>query len=242
MAATLPALRRGRPPGQSHARTGVYVKSPKGRATRTRLITGIVLKVREMLPWLQPCDMAAARSWAEFEYIISLAFTELVQNGLTNRKGDSRRLLTDWRQLKLAQLAYERELGMTPSARDAIRGNGSARSTWWLRWPQRTSRTCRATAAIRAGTGQAKRVPPHGASWASGAGSVAAVTAEGGGGAGMANELSGRKTKWRRDPVAFVSEVLHQSRDRRALRTLPGPGALSPRGTDADSVRAVALP
>jgi hypothetical protein len=45
--------------------------------------------------------------------------------GIINGKGDPRRLQSDFRQLRQAQLAYARELGMTPAARMAIKATGT---------------------------------------------------------------------------------------------------------------------
>jgi hypothetical protein len=53
------------------------------------------------------------------------AFAALTAQGLTNAQGEPRRLLSEFRQLRQAQLAYERELGMTPAARMAIKANGT---------------------------------------------------------------------------------------------------------------------
>ena len=70
-------------------------------------------------------DLPACRGWAELEILGATAFTELFQNGLLNTKGEPRRLLAEFRQLRQAQLMYERELGMTPAARMAIKASGT---------------------------------------------------------------------------------------------------------------------
>jgi hypothetical protein len=43
-----------------------------------------------------------------------------------NAQGDPRRLLRDYRQLRSAQLAYERELGMTPASRRVLQVSGKS--------------------------------------------------------------------------------------------------------------------
>jgi hypothetical protein len=55
---------------------------------------------------------------------LQLTPSELITNGLTNDQGEPRRLLTEFRQLRQAQLAYERDLGMTPASRIAIKSSG----------------------------------------------------------------------------------------------------------------------
>jgi len=81
--------------------------------------------MKNVMLWLEPSDMPAARAWAELETLGANVFAELAVNGVTNTEGEPRRLLTELRQLRQAQLAYARELGMTPAARMAINANGT---------------------------------------------------------------------------------------------------------------------
>jgi len=78
-----------------------------------------------VMAWLEPSDVPAARAWAELEILGAIIFAELITNGIGNADGEPRRLLTEFRQLRQVQLAYERELGMTPAARVAIKANGT---------------------------------------------------------------------------------------------------------------------
>lgn len=54
----------------------------------------------------------------------STIFAELERGGLFSKDGDRWRLLSDYRAFNHSMLAYERELGMTPAARMAIKANG----------------------------------------------------------------------------------------------------------------------
>jgi len=111
-------------------KTGMYVKAPNGLRLRHRRVRRLVAKMHESMPWLAPADLPACRAWAELEILGARAFAELETNGITNTAGEPRRLLGEYRQLRQAQLAYERDLGMTPAARMALRVNDSrARST-----------------------------------------------------------------------------------------------------------------
>lgn len=92
---------------------------------RHRRIRRLVEKMRVTMIWLEPSDLPAARAWAELEILGANVFAELAANGVTNPQGEPRRLLTELRQLRQAQLAYARELGMTPAARMAIKANGT---------------------------------------------------------------------------------------------------------------------
>lgn len=78
-----------------------------------------------VMPWVEPSDIPCARAWAEFEILGANVFAELIANGVTNAEGEPRRLLTELRQLRQTQLAYERELGMTPAAKVAIKASGA---------------------------------------------------------------------------------------------------------------------
>jgi hypothetical protein len=115
------------PAGQPrrHAATGLYVKAASGMRVRHRKIRRLVEKMRAAMPWLEPSDLPACRAWAELEILGAHAFSELVGTGLLNAHGEPRRLLTDYRQLRQAQLSYERELGMTPAARMAMKASGT---------------------------------------------------------------------------------------------------------------------
>lgn len=108
-----------------HAPTGLYIKAGNGLKLRHRRVRRVVEKMTINMPWLEPGDMPAARAWAELEILGATVFAELVTNGVTNHEGEPRRLLTELRQLRQGQLAYARELGMTPAARMAIKANGT---------------------------------------------------------------------------------------------------------------------
>ena len=107
------------------SRTGLYAKSPNALAIRSRKIRRLVERLRRTMPWLEPSDLPACRAWAELEILSAGVFAALTAEGLTNAQGEPRRLLSEFRQLRQAQLAYERELGMTPAARMALKANGT---------------------------------------------------------------------------------------------------------------------
>lgn len=104
---------------------GLYA-ARSGLALRARRVRRLVARMFNVMPWLDEVDRPAARGWAELEIIAAQVFTDLDTKGITSDKGEPRRLLAEYRQLKQAQLAYERELGMTPAARMSLRV-GSAR-------------------------------------------------------------------------------------------------------------------
>jgi len=108
-----------------HARTGLYVKSASGMRVRDRRVRRLVERMRTEMPWLEASDLPACRAWAELEILGAHAFSELLGAGLLNGEGEPRRLLSDFRQLRQVQLAYARELGMTPAARIAIKATGT---------------------------------------------------------------------------------------------------------------------
>jgi len=111
------------------ANHGLYVKSANGLKLRHRRVRRLVAKMHAAMAWLAPADLPACRAWAELEILGARAFAELEENGLTNAAGEPRRLLGEFRQLRQAQLAFERDLGMTPSSRMTLRvGGARARS------------------------------------------------------------------------------------------------------------------
>jgi hypothetical protein len=59
------------------------------------------------------------------EVLATQVFAVLRAGSVVNAKGEGKRLLDDYRKLRLAQAVYSRELGMTPAARMAIKASGT---------------------------------------------------------------------------------------------------------------------
>jgi hypothetical protein len=108
-----------------HASTSLYVKSAGGLKLRDEKTRRLVRRMRIAMPWLEDADEPTARGWAQIEIMADMAHQVLRTIGIINGKGDPRRLLSEFRQLRQAQLAYARELGMTPAARMAIKATGA---------------------------------------------------------------------------------------------------------------------
>jgi len=104
---------------------GLYVRSKKGVRLRDLTVWRLARKMRSAMPWLEDSDLPACRSWAQLDVLASKVYAELRDHGFTNGEGEPRRLLTEFRQLRLAQLAYERELGMTPVARMNLKASST---------------------------------------------------------------------------------------------------------------------
>jgi hypothetical protein len=100
---------------------GLYVRSTNGLRLRDEKVRRLVRRMRVAMPWLEDADEPTARSWAQIEVLADMAHTILRKIGITSNGSEPRRLLTDFRQLRLAQLQYARELGMTPASRQALR-------------------------------------------------------------------------------------------------------------------------
>ena len=77
----------------------------------------------EWMPWLTPADTPAMKSSAELEILSATVFAWLLKLNVLNSKGEPRKLLSEHRQLKLAQLSYESALGMTPLSRATLKLN-----------------------------------------------------------------------------------------------------------------------
>ena len=124
--------------GNTNALKGGLYSPQVGPKLRSRRVRRMVSRMYQVMPWLQETDKPAVRSWAELELIGAMVFGQLATDGVTNGNG-SKRLLTDWRLLKLAQLAYERDLGMTPASRAAL-GLDVARGKYYGDLATRVSR------------------------------------------------------------------------------------------------------
>jgi len=102
-----------------------YFREQNGVQRRDHKVRRLAAKVRGALPWLEDADASAVRTWAELELLSTAAFAELRDGGFLTPDKNPRALVGTYTKLRQVQLAVERELGMTPSARMAIRANGT---------------------------------------------------------------------------------------------------------------------
>ena len=107
------------------AQTGLYVRASAGYRLRDKKTERLARKVRSVLTWLEPSDFPAVRAWAELEVLATQVFAVLLADSVVNAAGEGKRLLDDYRKLRLAQAVYSRELGMTPAARMALKATGT---------------------------------------------------------------------------------------------------------------------
>src|SRR5690349_1125624 len=107
----------------SHLATDLYVKGKNGLKLRDERVRRLVRRMQVALPHLTDSDLPACRSWAEFEVLCTRIYAELRDKGFLNAEGEGRRLLDDYRKLRATQLAFSRELGLTPASRTAIRAD-----------------------------------------------------------------------------------------------------------------------
>jgi hypothetical protein len=110
-------------PGRTprHGQTGLYAKSDSALRIRAERVRRIVANMRKACPWLTPADAPAMKGWAELEVLSATVFAWLLKLNVLTGAGEPRRLLDQHRQLKLAQLSYEVQLGMTPLSRAALK-------------------------------------------------------------------------------------------------------------------------
>src|SRR4051812_36796781 len=99
---------------------------PSAMEIRARRVGRFVRRLRVGLPWLTDADVPAAKHWAELEVLGTEVFAKLQTAGIVNAEGEPRRLLDSHRQIRMAQLGIEKELGMTPKARAELRSSRAA--------------------------------------------------------------------------------------------------------------------
>ena len=109
--------RSGPPQNPNAQRSGLWVKSENGLRLRSQRVRRLAQRVRQAMPWLTASDGPCLRSWCELELIGSAIFADLLRREPWREDGEPRKLLTEYRQLKQAQLAYSNALGLTPAAR-----------------------------------------------------------------------------------------------------------------------------
>ncbi len=117
--ATLPARRE-------NSRTGVYRRSKNALAIRHVKTQYMVRRMKMVMPWLLPSDMPALRAFCELEYFCA-AISNALDKGksLFDPDGNVRRLGHDYRIFRQSQMAYMRELGMTPVAHAMLKASSA---------------------------------------------------------------------------------------------------------------------
>lgn len=108
-----------------HVPSGLYVKAQNGLRLRDQRVRRLVRKMRVAMPWLEDVDIPAARAWAQLEVLADQVYAWLRVGNVVNNQGEGKTLLDDFRKLRQAQLTYARELGMTPTARMALKASGT---------------------------------------------------------------------------------------------------------------------
>lgn len=109
---------------------GLYARSPSALEIRGRKVARLMRRLRLVVPWLEPSDESTARAYCELEILSAAIFASLTKTGTTRVSADGkdlevRALVDAHRQMKQAQLAYARELGLTPLARAALKVAGT---------------------------------------------------------------------------------------------------------------------
>jgi hypothetical protein len=102
---------------------GLYATSDGALRVRQQRVRRIIGNMRRAMPWLTPADTPAMKGWAELEVLSATVFAWLLKLNVLNSEGEPRRLLSEHRQMKLAQLQYETALGMTPLSRAQLKLN-----------------------------------------------------------------------------------------------------------------------
>ena len=125
MKARLPAKRGGPPPRTAPIKHGLFVRAAEGLRLRDRKVTRLARRMQLVMPWLEPSDLPMARGWAELEVLAGMVYAHLHSVGVIDNRGESRRLLDDYRKLRATQVVLSRELGLSPAARMAIKASGT---------------------------------------------------------------------------------------------------------------------
>ena len=113
-----------RPGNLSAWRHGLYTQDPEMLKLRAQDIDELVDATLLLAPWIQKSDYGAVRSWAECRKMGDLAGAALQRMGPFRVKdGDliARKLTTEHRLYRQQELAYAKELGLTPASRAGVR-------------------------------------------------------------------------------------------------------------------------
>jgi hypothetical protein len=110
---------------QRHVTTGLYVRAHEGIRLRDKKVDRLARKLRAHAPWIADSDMPSARAWCEMEYLCGIAYAALMKHGVLDKNHNARRLYHDYRLMRQTQAVLGSQLGLTPTARMAIRASGT---------------------------------------------------------------------------------------------------------------------
>ena len=116
-------MRAAKPIAPRKSPHGLYATSDGALRVRQQRVRRIVSAMRREMPWLTRADGPAMKGWAELEVLSATVFAWLLKMNVLNGQGEPRRLLSEHRQMKIAQLQYETALGMTPLSRAQLKLN-----------------------------------------------------------------------------------------------------------------------
>jgi hypothetical protein len=100
-----------------HTRTGLYIRSKQGLRVRDKNVERLARRARNLAPWAQPGDFPLFKAWAQFEYLCMEVYGAIKMLGVLNNRNEARRLLDDFRKLRMGQLQVAAALGLTPAGR-----------------------------------------------------------------------------------------------------------------------------
>src|ERR1017187_5074513 len=115
--------------------TGLYTRSKNGARPRSyakkvrirdREVARYIRDLKTNAPWIQPQDEWLLRRYVQLEMLSDRVYFALRESEIINGEGESKRLLTDWRRLVLAQASLGAMLGLNPVARRAARDGASS--------------------------------------------------------------------------------------------------------------------
>ncbi len=112
-------------PGNSNALVhGLNSRNKVVLKLRSRAVFRLVRNLYGIAPWLTATDRSTVQSWAEVVKLKAAAFAALERDGpyRLTPDGDTvgRRLLGEYARLAVLELAYAKELGLTPAARASL--------------------------------------------------------------------------------------------------------------------------
>jgi hypothetical protein len=106
---------------QNARRTGLYASSTKFKRLRDVQVRYYVARIARQCPYLAKQDLFLLRRFAQLEMLCDVIYAQLREKGVFNKEGEAKRLLGEYRKLVLAQGSLASQLGLSPSARSAIK-------------------------------------------------------------------------------------------------------------------------
>ncbi len=104
-----------------NAKTNLYARSKKAIRRRDLQTRYFVNKLLAVAPWIEAQDRMLLRRFVQLATLGDRVYAAMRDSEIINGRGESKRLLQDFRRLALAEASIGAQLGLSPQSRVGLR-------------------------------------------------------------------------------------------------------------------------